>query len=235
MLVNRNLPGRIWISPYPTILLSKTLPETSRDQRHTTPHCRGVSSKQNERKESNNALEQKNSSRHSGSTNISFSHDRYSAHTINPDCGSVNQLCGTVVQNYIQDLRGYLNHQHENAHTTHTHTHTQRACQPSSSAQGFAGATPNDGAIVRLNKHPKGFKGKKREKKKNKRTSRPPFRWIRWLVSGPPPLIEMHLVDVLHHTHSLHFTLTQPHPAPPKNAPNRSSRLHRHSCSASSS
>ena len=71
-----------------------------------------------------------------------------------------------------------------------------------------------------------------------KRTSRPPFRWIRWLVSGPPPLIEMHLVDVLHHTHSLHFALTQPHPAPPKNAhnPNRSSsRLHRHSCSASSS
>ena len=45
----------------------------------------------------------------------------------------------------------------------------------------------------------------------------------------------MHLVDVLHHTHSLHFTLTQPHPAPSKNAPNHSSRLHRHSCSASSS
>ena len=28
-----------------------------------------------------------------------------------------------------------------------------------------AGATPNDGSIVRLNKHPKGFKDKKREKK----------------------------------------------------------------------
>ena len=36
------------------------------------PIAGGVSSKQNERKENNNALEQKNSSRHSCSTNMSF-------------------------------------------------------------------------------------------------------------------------------------------------------------------
>ena len=127
VLVNRNLPGRIWFPPTQPFCYPKPCRKPPETKGIPRPIAGGYQANKTKGKKATMLWSKKTHHGTAVAPTFLFSHDRYSAHTINPYCGSVNQLCGTVVQNHIQDLRGYTWTISTKTLTPPTHTHNAHA------------------------------------------------------------------------------------------------------------